>query len=676
MIDRSGEVFLGDSVLRDALSRLNDVVLITDAEPIDLPGPRIIYVNAAFERMTGYSAADAIGHSPRILQGPRTSKAELRRIRDALAAWLPVRVCLTNYRKNRVPFDVEFEIVPVVNEIGRHTHWVSVQRDVTDRTLADEVIRTATTPEALMDGASSEVILFTGAKGAAVCTRPSADDPWVTRFVSAAGVVAPDALSGTIARVLSTNRDSPLTVIAEGAAGCVVRGLRVPLAVRGELVLVVWRAETGDWRLADALLPAVVPRIAAACERLGVQRDHFRLQGELVQAQKMEAVGRLTGGIAHDFNNLLTVITGNLELLRGQLPGDHIELTEVLDAANRARGLVEHLLAFSYRRPVAQESVDVRALVAATCALLQRTVGQDLNIVCEVAAGNDLLIDGDAALLEQALLNLAFNARDAIESLAPESGRKDGVITVAARALTLNHTQVSQWSPLVEGRCIEIVVSDTGPGMSESVRVNAFEPFFTTKPVGEGTGLGLSSVYGTVKNLGGAMRLESATPHGAVIRLRFPVGKLAVIRDTPTAQRTALVVQCAILFVEDDDAVRSVMLRMLRTSGHHIVEAHNGQEALDRARTMGEELAGVISDVRMPGMSGIEMVRALRVDRPFVPVLFVSGNADASWLEEFGANTALITKPFSAARLLEALEQLVSTTAAADVPPKKWVGQE
>jgi two-component system cell cycle sensor histidine kinase/response regulator CckA len=235
------------------------------------------------------------------------------------------------------------------------------------------------------------------------------------------------------------------------------------------------------------------------------------------------------------------------------------------------------------------------------------------------------------------------------------------VITFAARALTLNREEALPWSPLVEGHCVEIVVRDTGPGMSEEVRAHALEPFFTTKRVGEGTGLGLSSVYGAVQNMGGAMRIETAAPHGAVIRLRFPLGTLAVSLRTPATPNAAPAPQRTLLFVEHDDAVRSVMLRMLRAAGHHVAEARNGQEALDLAQAMGEELAGVISDVRMPGMSGIDMVRALRNVRPGVPVLFVSGNADASWIEEFGASTILITKPFASARLLTALEQVLAT---------------
>jgi len=651
---------MDDSVLREALARLNDVVLITDADSADEPGPKIVYANAAFERMTGYTTEEVLGLTPRILQGPRTDRAELRRLREALGKWRPVRVCLTNYRKNGVPFDVEFEVVPVANDLGWYTHWVAVQRDVTDRTLAAEVIRTASTCETLLDGACSEVIVFTAAQGATVATRSSVTDPWVTRSVTATGAPHPPALTGVMAQLLGSAFNSPPQVIAVGEPGCVVRALRVPLAGHGDLVIALWRDEVGEWPLADDLLPAVAPRIATAYDRQRVHRERDRLQGELMQAHKMQAVGQLAGGIAHDFNNLLTVITCNLEMLRGQLPGDHLELHEVLGAMNRARGLVEHLLTFSHRRSVAHEAVDVRALVTATGAMLQRTLGQDMSIVCNVSADDPLMIDGDAALLEQALLNLAFNARDAIRSLSPHAGPDRAMLQFTARAVMLSGEEASQWSPLVAGRCIEIVVSDTGPGMSAEVRGRALEPFFTTKRVGEGTGLGLSSVYGTVTNLHGAMRLESAEPHGAVIRMRFPVGTLVVGLHTPTAPDARPRAPRVLLFVEDDDAVRGVMLRVLRTAGHQVVEARTGQEGLALAQSMGAELAGLISDVHMPGLSGLEMVRTLRLVRPDLPVVFVSGNADVSWIEDFGANTALVTKPFVSSRLLAALDEVFS----------------
>jgi len=658
------QIDIHGTVLRAALAGLNDVVLITEAEPFDRPGPRIVYVNAAFERMTGYRSDEVIGLTPRILQGPRTNAAELARIHRALESWSAVRVCLTNYRKDGIPFDVEFEIVPVANEAGWYTHWVSVQRDVTARTLAELITRTAATFDELLAGAASEIAMFTGAASCSVCVRSSSLEPWIVRYHHSAGAAPvpegwPRQIETAIAQTPAPAAVMPISLVDGVGCACAV-----PLNVGGELAIVVCRTERGAWPLADTLLPAVASRVAAASDRLRVQRDRTRLESELMQAHKLQAVGRLASGIAHDFNNLLTVITGNLEFMRERWRDaravEPVELAEVLGAAERARGLVEHLLAFSHRRPMAAAPVDVRALVASTAALLQRTLGAEITIETSVAAEGELLIDGDAALLEQALLNLAFNARDAIESVA--GGLADRRITLAARLVVLSDQEAARWAPLVAGACVEITVIDSGPGMTTDVKARAFEPFFTTKDVGEGTGLGLASVFGAVTNLRGAVRLEDALPHGSVVRMRFPRGASSASAEPAPATPLAAAPQRTLLFVEDDDAVRSVMKRMLQSAGYFVVEARNGQEALARVATMGDELAGVVTDVRMPVMCGTDMVRELRKSRPTMPVLFVSGNAESSAIAEFGNRTALLSKPFTHARLLAALDDVVLST--------------
>ena len=654
------DVTLDESTLRSALARLNDVVLITEAEPFDLPGPRILYVNAAFERMTGYSAGDVIGLTPRILQGPRTDRAELRRLRAALESWNAVRVCLTNYRKDGTPFDVEFEIVPVANPDGWYTHWVSVQRDVTERTLAADVLRTADSFDALLEGLSAELMLYTDADGCSICVRRSAAEPWAIQHYRRADDDRPPAsLPSAIARVLGAPDGAGTRVIPADTPDYSVRAARARLSGGGHVVLLLWRRVTETWELADTLLPPIAPRAAQAYDRVLAQQDRARLEVQLVQAQKLDAVGRLAGGIAHDFNNLLTVMTGNLEFLRerlrDQLPEEPVELADVLSATERARALVENLLSFSHRRLRTHDAVDVRALISATAALLQRKLGGEIDVVTDVASTGELVIAGDAALLEQVLLNLAFNARDAIVSGASAAVPRQGSVTLSARTVVLDADEALQWTPLRAGRCVELTVVDTGPGMTEAVRASAFDPFFTTKDVGAGSGLGLSSVLGSVTNLAGVVRLEHAVPHGLIVRMRFPASEMPAVA-MPVAPTGAPIPQVpTLLFVEDDDAVRNVMLRVLQSAGHTVVDARNGYDALQLAQTMGTALVGVITDVRMPVMDGIEMSRVLRQSRPKLPLLFVSGNADTSWIEEFGANATLLTKPFAPSRLLAAI---------------------
>ncbi len=656
--------------LTSALGQLNDVVLVTEAEPIDLPGPRIVYANDTFERQTGYSASEVIGQSPRILQGPRSSRLELQRLRKALERWESCRICITNYRKDGVPFDVEFDVIPFANEEGWYTHWVSLQRDVTERTLATEVVNAATSVEALVQGAGVELAEFTGADGCTICTRHAPNEPFTVQHVryrdgreAEQPITPPAALKTALARALALQggvADHDLFEL--DLNGLTVRGTRRATDDGCEVLICVWRKAPGPWELADQLVPPVVARVLAKYESLMAQHDRARLTRELEHARKLEAVGRMAGGVAHDFNNLLTVIVGNLEFLRAQLADqladEPMELGEVLHAAERARGLVGQLMSISHRMPGARESVDVGALVESTAVLLQRTIGVEIAVRTEITQGS-LVIDGDATLLRQALLNLALNARDAIESSDSASMEAErGTITLSASVVSLSKTEARRWAPLRPGKCVQLTVSDTGPGMSDEILEKAFEPFFTTKDVGQGTGLGLSSVLGTVKNLGGAVRLEAAEPHGVLARMRFPLGSLAAPRNSVEQLSAAAARPLTVLVVDDEEAVRKVCVRVLQSAGHRVLEAEHGEQALQQLKSGDAAIDGVVTDVRMPVMGGIAMAREIRRTHPSLPILFMSGNVEPGFLHEFGPTAAMLSKPFAARSLLKALGDL------------------
>jgi signal transduction histidine kinase/ActR/RegA family two-component response regulator len=497
-------------------------------------------------------------------------------------------------------------------------------------------------------------MLFTGATGASVCTRASADDPWVTRHVTAVGASPPRALSGLLARMIGTGNDAAPGVVAVGEPGCVVRGLRASLSGRGDLIVMLWREEDDDWALADELLLAVVPRIASAYDQLVVQRDRVRLQGELEQAQKLQAVGRLAGGIAHDFNNLLMVITGNLELmrdqLRQQLPGEYIELTEVLGAADRARSLVEHLLAFSHRRPVTQEAVDVRALIVATTALLQRTLGQEISIVCEVAPHDALIVDGDAALMEQTLLNLAVNARDAM----PTGGR----LSIRTSNISID----AAIGALQAGRHVLIEVQDTGTGMSAEICQQIFEPFFTTKSAGKGTGLGLATVRSIVEQARGDVTVDSTMGLGTTFRVYLPctddsaddLASRTPADSMPAGTET-------ILLVEDDDAVRALGQLVLERCGYTVLAAVDGKAALEFAQSYPNTIHLLLSDVVMPHLCGRMLAEAVNRVRPSCKVMFVSGYTDDEVLLHgvVHSEVTMLQKPYSLATLAQTVRRVI-----------------
>ena len=655
------------------LASLNDAVLVTAAAPIDMPGPRIVYVNEAFERMTGFSAADVIGLTPRILQGVRSSRLELARLRAAVEAWTSCRICVTNYRKNGTPFDVEFEVVPVANDDGWFTHWVSIQREVTDRTMAVAVIDAAETVEELFQNAGVELAEYTGADGCTLCARASVEEPWYVhhaRYEAGNAVlhkITPPAAVSTAIGMFDSNPHDESKRASEHDGILVVR-VQHALPSGGTIGILVWRASTGEWPLADELLPPVIRRISAKYKSLITQRDRARLQGELMRAQKLEAVGRLAGGVAHDFNNLLTVITGNMEFLReqlrSQLPAEPVELDEVLQAAVRARKLVERLMSISHRRTGAHEAVDLSTLVTSTGALLRRTLGANIDVVTD-APPEPLVIDGDSMLLEQALLNLALNARDAIESEEDSFHvPAHGTITIAARVACLAGAELRRWAPLQAGNCVELTVRDTGPGMTDQVYSRAFEPFFTTKDIGAGTGLGLSSVLGTVTNFSGVVRIERCAPHGVMIRMRFPVSTIPVVRTSGEQPRVHATSHRTLLVVEDEASVRKVIVRILESAGHRVIEAMHGADALAKLAILNGNVDAVLTDVSMPVMGGITMAREIRRTCHDLPVLFMSGNAEPDLLEEFGAGVSMLSKPFPAARLLAALEALLPEAAS------------
>lgn len=486
-------------LLQEALARVSDVVLITEAEPKARPGPRIVFVNAAFERMTGYTAAEVLGETPRILQGPRTDARVLQALSGALARWEPMRVQVTNYRKNGVPFDVEFDVTPIPDERGWYTHWVSFQRDVTYSSVGGAVILQAHTLDELATGLCTELREYLGADGVAWCMR-TAGQPW---------------------HVLS---DGGLEITDVGAVEAGDHVLRVPLTTAGELeVHLVASSATHPFDAYQrGLLAAVAARATPAADRLYAVLQRERMAAALRQSEKLEAIGRLAGGVAHDFNNLLTVMMGNAEFLQALTPSTPETAPLFGDfqrAALRARELVQHLLVFARKRRIEQEPVALDGAIEGAVALLERSTADVLHITTAVETPPPVAI-GDTGMLEQVLVNLVLNARDAIAGTSRQSPGE--VRIVAARASVLAPTPGASGNVLPAGRYVAIDVIDDGPGMPEEVRRRAFDPFFTTKPTGAGVGLGLSSAYGAVTAMGGTIELADVVPHGTRARILLP----------------------------------------------------------------------------------------------------------------------------------------------------------
>ena len=385
------------------------------------------------------------------------------------------------------------------------------------------------------------------------------------------------------------------------------------------------------------------------------------LEDKFAQSQKMEAVGKLAGGVAHDFNNVLTAISGHSDLLllgKDALHPDYSDLMQVRQNSHRAAVLVRQLLAFSRKQTLNPVLLSVQDVVSDTQYLLNRLIGEKVTLTLE--HGRKLWdVRADHQQLEQALMNLVVNARDAM----PDGG----VVTIATRNLTVADQNPIQGVDIPAGEYVEISVTDNGTGIAPHLIDRVFEPFFTTKPVGEGTGLGLSTVYGIVKQSGGFIFAENRPEGGArfrILLLRAKPGAADVPRRREPAEsdRGDLTGEGAVLLVEDEDPVRSFASRALRLRGYDVFEAASAEEAMKYLSDTANHVDVLVSDVVMPGMDGPTFATHARKMRPGLRVIFISGYAEDSFRRNLGDHDFLfLPKPFSltdlTAKVKEALDQ-------------------
>ncbi|MBC7235736.1 MAG: PAS domain S-box protein [Chloroflexi bacterium] len=409
--------------------------------------------------------------------------------------------------------------------------------------------------------------------------------------------------------------------------------------------------------------------------------ERKRLERQLQQAAKMEAVGRLAGGIAHDFNNLLTVINGYSEVLLARLtPRDPLYeiLLQIRDAGRRAADLTRRLLVFSRREHVEIGRVDLNELLSNMAKILQRVLGEEIELTLHLAEGLPL-ISADAGQLEQVIMNLSVNARDAIlETLAVgerpgvRAGAANGSLVISTGVQELTAETMPTYLRAQPGCFVVLSVRDNGVGMAREVLEHLFEPFFTTKRVGQGTGLGLAIVYSVLHELGGTVDVESEPGLGTTFRLFFPVEKAkAQERPGPGARiaedrNEAYIPHGSgqILVVEDQDFVRDLTAHMLEEMGYTVITAASGAEALAllHAQPRALQIDLLISDVVMPGMSGPALVQALRAERPGLPVVYVSGYADdmIAARGDLGPGTWLVYKPFGIEQLARVVREALA----------------
>jgi two-component system cell cycle sensor histidine kinase/response regulator CckA len=488
------------------------------------------------------------------------------------------------------------------------------------------------------------------------------DAPMGVAFADAGGVIsdanaamakffgASGGMAGkNFAELVETgDRGQVMTLIARATAG--EMGLKA-IELRG------LKAPNGEERMAELLAS---PMAGKAILYLVDVSEQKALETKFAQSQKMQAVGQLAGGVAHDFNNLLTVIIGNCEfLLMRHQAGDPSfkEINEVHQNALRAAALVSQLLAFSRKQTMQPKVLALGEVIGELAQMLRRLVGEGITL--NVEREPDIWpVHADEAQLGNAIINLVVNARDAMPS--------GGTVTIRTANETVSHASALGTAIMPAGDYVRIEVADTGTGMSKEIQSKIFDPFFTTKPVGQGTGLGLATVYGIVKQSGGFITVDSGVGRGTSFKIYLPrrkvdAGEAAPVEISPIVTRD-VTGQDTILLVEDEEAVRSFAARALRMRGYHVLEASGGEEALEIVKRDDTKIDLIITDVVMPNMDGPTMVRHVKQLKPNLAVIFMSGYAEEAFRrnDQNSEGIHFLPKPFGLKQLAAKVKEVLA----------------
>jgi len=608
-----------------------DVTLVVE------PDGTIVYASPSATRLLGHDAERMVGTNVFTYvrdrdQGRARQALELLLVDDSLVERVEVLASHASGEWRGV------EVVGRLLPAAAGARVILSVRDSTDRQLAEAALRASEERFRSLIASSPLGVFLTDADGGVTFANERAQEMW--------GASEPELMGAGWASFLHPD-DRDVTV----------HGWRLA-ASRGSEFQSEYRVVLGDGRLRwihEIARPLRAPsgRTTGAVSMVEDVSERRELEAQLRQAQKMEAVGQLAGGIAHDFNNLLTVIKAHAEFLLESLPDDlpaREDAREIGVAASRAASLTRQLLAFSRKQLLRPRALDVNSIVAELAPMLTRLLGEDIEVVVQAAA-RPALVRADPGQLEQVLLNLAVNARDAM----PVGGR----LTISTRHLTCTEPMAHEHGVAPSGEYAVLDVEDTGIGMTEQVRQRAFEPFFTTKGPGRGTGLGLATVYGIVRQSGGHVTLDSAPGRGTRLRVHLPATTHTPMESVP-AQGAAAGVSGTILLVEDEAPLRVLARRMLEQRGYTVLEARDTRHALALA-TAHEEIDVLLTDVMMPEMNGRELSELVTELRPRVRTIYMSGYTDDVILHRgaLSPRLVLVHKPFSAEELASAVGSAV-----------------
>ncbi len=627
------------------LRRLAAIVECSDDAIIaaDLDG-KITDWNAGAEKMFGYSRAEAAGMPVSIIAGPdrkHEPKEILARIRKGAGVMNQETVRI---RQDGKHVHVSLSVSPIRNQSGRLTGSAAIVRDITERIEMEAALRRSEANFRSVIENSPYGALRTMLDGRILLANPA-----VVRMLGYSS--ESDLLNLNMNADVYRNPVDRERVIQQS------RNTEYPKDIEVE-----WKHRTGS--------PIMVRFSSHVVRNQAGEIDHFdlmvqditrqrNLEDQLRQAQKMEAIGRLAGGVAHDFNNLLGVIIGYSELALDRIePASAVrgQVEQIRRAGERASALTRQLLAFSRQQVLDTKTLNLNAIISDMAQMLLRLIGEDIEL--QTKLDSELhSIRGDQGQIEQVIMNLAVNARDAM----PQGGK----LMIETRNLMIEEDELQRRTPMVPGEYILLTISDTGMGMDAETQAHIFEPFFTTKARGKGTGLGLATVYGVVKQSGGYIWVYSEPGLGATFKLYLPRVLDEVQASRPPETATSQQRSATVLVVEDEVSLRTFTCTLLQENGYTVMEAGGGDEALVLAGEYKQPIHLLLTDMIMPGMNGPAVAERLASLHPEAKVLFMSGYTGFVSRGLVDPHAVLVSKPFTRDELLRKIHQVLSSRTLA-----------
>jgi PAS domain S-box-containing protein len=629
---------------RGAEERLRWLSLAVDQGPTsvvmtDLAG-NIEYVNPKFTEVTGYTLDEVRGKNPRILKSGMTAPETYRDLWNAITAGRSWHGEILNRKKDGTSYWDAMWVYPIRDARGAVTRLLALKEDVTHRKDAEQALRASEQRLRTLLETVNLIVLGLDANANVEYVNPF--------FLKVAGYEREEVVGKSWFQFLPERLRLGIEgVFRELLTQDLHPHYENPILTRqGKERLIAWNNTV----LRD---PKGQP---AGTLSIGEDiTERTQLEAQFRQAQKMEAVGRLAGGVAHDFNNVLTAIFGYTELMLGDLPEDspmREDLGEIRKASQPAATLTKQLLAFSRQQVLEPVVLSLNDLVQDIEKMVGRMVGEDVDVRLNLAAdaGN---VRADPGQLHQVIMNLAVNARDAMPT--------GGTLLLETGSADLTAEDAEAHRPMVPGRYVMLAVSDTGTGMDATTKAKIFEPFFTTKERGKGTGLGLSTVFGIVKQSGGYIWVYSEPGRGTTFKIYLPRVEEPV-ESAPTSRPMGTLAGTeTIVFAEDDAMLRPLSKGMLEKLGYTVLAAEDARQALELVRHHSGEIHLLVSDVVMPGKSGLDLARELEAVRPGLRVLFMSGYTDEAvvrhGLLERGTN--FLQKPFTPAALARKVREVL-----------------